>query len=124
MAPTGGWHSRALGIVATQAAGLCECLGTPAKSVGVGNAARNGLLSALLAAKDFTGPPEPLTGACKAITMRRTDANPMTDKNLEDKLRDAAAAAIPHNDSAALIDATPCRARIEKRGEGDNERCQ
>jgi len=52
----------ALGIAATQAAGLCECLGTPAKSVGVGNAARNGLLSALLAAKDFTGPPEPLTG--------------------------------------------------------------
>ena len=52
----------ALGIAATQAAGLCECLGTPAKSVGVGNAARNGLLSALLAGKDFTGPPEPLTG--------------------------------------------------------------
>lgn len=52
----------ALGIAATQAAGLCECLGTPAKSVGVGNAARNGLLSALLAGKDFTGPAEPLTG--------------------------------------------------------------
>jgi 2-methylcitrate dehydratase PrpD len=52
----------ALGIAATQAAGLCECLGTPSKSVGVGNAARNGLLSALLAAKDFTGPAEPLTG--------------------------------------------------------------
>jgi 2-methylcitrate dehydratase PrpD len=52
----------ALGIAATQAAGLCECLGTPAKSVGVGNAARNGLMSALLAAKDFTGPAEPLTG--------------------------------------------------------------
>jgi 2-methylcitrate dehydratase PrpD len=52
----------ALGIAATQAAGLCECLGTPAKSVGVGNAARNGLLAALLAAKDFTGPAEPLTG--------------------------------------------------------------
>jgi 2-methylcitrate dehydratase PrpD len=52
----------ALGITATQAAGLCECLGTPAKSVGVGNAARNSLLSALLAAKDFTGPAEPLTG--------------------------------------------------------------
>jgi 2-methylcitrate dehydratase PrpD len=52
----------ALGIAATQAAGLCECLGTPAKSVGVGNAARNGLWSALLAAKDFAGPAEPLTG--------------------------------------------------------------
>jgi 2-methylcitrate dehydratase PrpD len=52
----------ALGIAATQSAGLCECLGTPAKSVGVGNAARNGLWSALLAAKGFAGPDEPLTG--------------------------------------------------------------
>ena len=52
----------ALGFAATQAAGLCECLGTPAKSVGVGNAARNGLWSALLAARDFAGPAEPLNG--------------------------------------------------------------
>ena len=52
----------ALGIAATQAAGLCECLGTPAKSVGVGNAARNGLWAALLAAQGFAGPPEPLNG--------------------------------------------------------------
>jgi 2-methylcitrate dehydratase PrpD len=52
----------ALGTAATQAAGLCECLGTPAKSVGVGNAARNGLWAALLAAKDFAGPAEPLNG--------------------------------------------------------------
>jgi 2-methylcitrate dehydratase PrpD len=52
----------ALGIAATQAAGLCECLGTPAKSVGVGNAARNGLWAALLAAKGFAGPAEPLAG--------------------------------------------------------------
>jgi 2-methylcitrate dehydratase PrpD len=53
----------ALGAAATQSGGLCECLGTPAKSVSVGNAARNGLLSALLAAKNFDGPAEPLTGA-------------------------------------------------------------
>ena len=53
----------ALGTAATQSAGLCECLGTPAKSVSVGNAARNGLWSALLAAKDFDGPAEPLAGA-------------------------------------------------------------
>ena len=53
----------ALGTAATQSAGLCECLGTPAKSVGVGNAARNGLWAALLAAKNFVGPAEPLTGA-------------------------------------------------------------
>ena len=43
----------ALGTAATQAAGLCECLGTPAKSVGVGNAARNGLWSALLGGERF-----------------------------------------------------------------------
>jgi 2-methylcitrate dehydratase PrpD len=52
----------ALGIAATQAAGLCECLGTPAKSVGVGNAARGGLWAALLARQGFAGPAEPLTG--------------------------------------------------------------
>jgi 2-methylcitrate dehydratase PrpD len=52
----------ALGTAATQAAGLCECLGTPAKSVSVGNAARNGLWSALLAKDGFDGPAEPLAG--------------------------------------------------------------
>jgi 2-methylcitrate dehydratase PrpD len=52
----------ALGTAATQSSGLCECLGTPAKSVSVGNAARNGLWSALLAQKGFDGPPEPLAG--------------------------------------------------------------
>jgi 2-methylcitrate dehydratase PrpD len=55
-----GW---ALGSAATQSAGLCECLGWPAKSVSVGNAARNGLFSALLAEKGFAGPPEPIAGA-------------------------------------------------------------
>src|ERR1700733_4740193 len=52
----------ALGTAATQAAGLCECLGTASKSASVGNAARNGLWSALLAEKGFDGPPEPLGG--------------------------------------------------------------
>ena len=52
----------ALGAAATQSSGLCECLGTPAKCVSVGNAARNGLWSALLAEKGFEGPPEPLAG--------------------------------------------------------------
>jgi 2-methylcitrate dehydratase PrpD len=52
----------ALGSAATQSAGLCECLGTAAKSVSVGNAARNGLWSALLAGQGFDGPPEPLAG--------------------------------------------------------------
>jgi 2-methylcitrate dehydratase PrpD len=52
----------ALGNASTQASGLCECLGWPAKSASVGNAARNGLWSALLAEKGFDGPPEPLAG--------------------------------------------------------------
>jgi 2-methylcitrate dehydratase PrpD len=52
----------ALGIASTQSSGLCECLGMPAKSVSVGNAARNGLWSALLAEKGIEGPAEPLTG--------------------------------------------------------------
>jgi 2-methylcitrate dehydratase PrpD len=52
----------ALGNASTQSAGLCECLGWPAKSISVGNAARNGLWSALLAEKGFAGPPEPIAG--------------------------------------------------------------
>src|SRR5581483_4208442 len=52
----------ALGNASTQSSGLCECLGTPAKSISVGNAARNGLWSALLAEKGFEGPPEPIAG--------------------------------------------------------------
>ncbi|MBV9459848.1 MAG: MmgE/PrpD family protein [Bradyrhizobium sp.] len=52
----------ALGTASTQSSGLCECLGMPAKSVSVGNAARNGLWSALLAEKGFVGPAEPIAG--------------------------------------------------------------
>jgi 2-methylcitrate dehydratase PrpD len=52
----------ALGNASTQSAGLCECLGWPAKSISVGNAARNGLWSALLAEKGFEGPAEPIAG--------------------------------------------------------------
>jgi len=52
----------AFGNAATQSAGLCECLGTPAKSLSVGNAARNGLWSALLAQQGYDGPAEPLAG--------------------------------------------------------------
>lgn len=52
----------ALGAAATQSSGLCENLGTASKSASVGNAARNGLLSALLAERGFDGPPEPLNG--------------------------------------------------------------
>lgn len=44
----------ALGIAATQSAGLREMFGTMCKPFHPGNAARNGLLAALLAQKDFT----------------------------------------------------------------------
>jgi hypothetical protein len=36
---------------------------------------------------------------------RGSDDNPMTDRDLEDKLREAAAQAVPRNDVAALLDA-------------------
>jgi 2-methylcitrate dehydratase PrpD len=52
----------ALGGAATQACGLVEMLGMPTKSLGVGSAARNGLLSALLAKQSFEGPARPLEG--------------------------------------------------------------
>jgi 2-methylcitrate dehydratase PrpD len=54
-----GW---ALGNASAQASGLVETLGTMSKSIGVGNAARNGLLAALLAAEDFSGPAAPVEG--------------------------------------------------------------
>jgi len=53
----------ALGNAAAQSAGLVGMLGTMSKSISVGNAARNGLASALLAAEGFSGPPAPLEGA-------------------------------------------------------------
>ena len=52
----------ALGSASAQAGGLVENLGYMSKSMGVGNAARNGLLSALLAKEGFDGPPRPLEG--------------------------------------------------------------
>ena len=52
----------AIGAAATQSSGLCESLGTGSKCANVGNAARNGLWSALLAADGFDGPAEPLAG--------------------------------------------------------------
>jgi 2-methylcitrate dehydratase PrpD len=52
----------ALGNASAQASGLVETLGSMAKSIGVGNAARNGLFSALLAERGFAGPDLPLEG--------------------------------------------------------------
>lgn len=53
----------AIANASAQSAGLVETLGTMSKSISVGNAARNGLTSALLAAADFSGPTAPLEGA-------------------------------------------------------------
>ena len=52
----------AAGNAAVQSAGLVEGLGYMAKSLSVGNAARLGMMSALLASADFDGPPAPLSG--------------------------------------------------------------
>lgn len=54
-----GW---ALGNASAQSSGLVETLGSMSKSISVGNAARNGLLSALLAQEGFAGPERPLEG--------------------------------------------------------------
>lgn len=53
----------ALGIAATQASGLAEVFGTMARILNAGFAARNGLASALLAARGFQGPARPIAGA-------------------------------------------------------------
>jgi 2-methylcitrate dehydratase PrpD len=54
--------AHALGIAATQAAGLVEVLGSMARVLNAGFAARNGLNAALLAAQGFEGPARPLEG--------------------------------------------------------------
>lgn len=52
----------AFGIASAQSSGLVETLGTMAKSIGVGNAAQNGLRAALLAQDGLKGPDLPLEG--------------------------------------------------------------
>lgn len=52
----------ALGIAATEAAGLTEALGTMTKSFHPGKAASDGVEAALLAAEGYTGPAAPLEG--------------------------------------------------------------
>ena len=52
----------ALGIAATQASGLVEVLGSMARVLNAGSAARNGLAAARLAARGFRGPERPLEG--------------------------------------------------------------
>ena len=52
----------ALGHALAQNAGSVETLGTMSKSLSVGQAARGGLMAALLAQRGFTGPEAPLEG--------------------------------------------------------------
>jgi 2-methylcitrate dehydratase PrpD len=66
----------ALGIAATQSSGLREMFGTMVKPMHPGNAARNGLLAALLASKNFTSTEQGIEG-------RRGFANVLaTQRNL------------------------------------------
>lgn len=67
-----GW---AFGCAASQAGGLVETLGTMAKSIGIGNAASNGLLSALLAQDGFSGPAAPLEGVRGFVPVFGSDVN-------------------------------------------------
>ncbi len=53
----------ALGIAASQSAGLVENLPSAAKNVSVGNAARNGLLAAFLAEQGYTAAPAAIEGS-------------------------------------------------------------
>jgi hypothetical protein len=58
----GGWIANAIGIAASQSAGIVENLPSAAKNVSVGNAARNGLFAALLAAEGLRASPRAIEG--------------------------------------------------------------
>ena len=72
----------AYGNAAAQACGLVETLGTMSKSVSVGNAARNGLLSAILAQAGFDGPVAPIEGVRGFLNV--TGENPDFASVIED----------------------------------------
>ncbi len=54
--------ANAIGIAASQSAGIVENLPTAAKNVGVGNAARNGLLATIFAEQGYDGAPRSIEG--------------------------------------------------------------
>jgi 2-methylcitrate dehydratase PrpD len=58
-----GQTANSIGIAASLSAGLVENLTTGAKNVGVGNAARNGVVAALMAERGYTAAPQALEGA-------------------------------------------------------------
>ena len=65
----------ALGNASAQAGGLLETLGTMAKSISVGNAARNGYFAALCAQQGVSGPERPLEGPYGFLNVTSTNAN-------------------------------------------------
>ncbi len=71
----------ALGHAATQSASLVESLGSMAKSLGVGNAAKNGLAAALFAEGGFSGPERPIEGryGFASVTSNSADLARITD---------------------------------------------
>jgi 2-methylcitrate dehydratase PrpD len=71
----------ALGHAATQSASLVESIGSMAKSLGVGNAAKNGLAAALFAEGGFNGPESPIEGryGFAAVTSDSADLARITD---------------------------------------------
>jgi 2-methylcitrate dehydratase PrpD len=73
--------SHAFGIAATQAAGLVEVLGSMARVLNAGFAARNGLAAAMLAADGFEGPARPLEGLRGFLNVfgGRNDAHELTE---------------------------------------------
>src|SRR4051812_572292 len=54
--------SNAIGVAASQSAGIVENLPSAAKNVSVGNAARNGLFAALLAGEGYSASPRAIEG--------------------------------------------------------------
>jgi 2-methylcitrate dehydratase PrpD len=70
----------ALGHAATQSAGLVESLGSMSKSIGVGNAAKNGLAGALFAEADFTAAEAAIEGkyGFAAVASDTVDLGKMT----------------------------------------------
>lgn len=66
----------ALGNASAQASGLVETLGTMAKSTGVGQSARGGLLAALLAQNGMQGPERPIEGPRGFLAVLGDGASP------------------------------------------------
>ena len=65
----------ALGIAATQSAGLREMFGSMCKPLHPGKAAKNGLLAALLAAKNFTSTTSGIEGKRGFANVLATERN-------------------------------------------------